>query len=1016
MRSYNLEKDFLNKSNCGSGIIYNKETEQFDVTLDIKTEHLIKVTWQELVDLKNQSALEPGVFYRITDYEFTSTDPEVISAEHRFDIIVLALSEDTLSEDARAIQHDFTEEEKQIYSEEEQHYFDNSELSAWKLKYSLDGNSKRFAWAPFNLNPVIKVWNGWEFRLYYRDPESDKDGFYGWNNSYSIIYTTTEVPNEKDGFYGYDSDQDKFYSDSKYAYYGYKSYLVNCGGSWYHQDSQGWSTQISSISDLLQSGDTISLFGVSDSYIVIEPVENIEYNGSIYPGYVICCSTISYYLPNGNQNTVSSRFNYTWSSNYKYQYASQSNDNVSIRSEEDLVIGQYYELYYNGDYSDANYVYEDPKPEVLFIGFDNYVQSYSDTTIYKGVIYGMIDEFENDCEYDFKNALIAGKYSLFDPDQFYYTFTNQGSTPSLLKSKDKPILLYPGTYSFLGCMPFRLYEESGGYIYIKPDVSNTEYSGWDLYAAICDTEGYIDEDTGERHYKLEMYVFNEKIFRAIKVLEDREWYTLSPVPEQYSPDFKIYSKTLYTETPIITEYSWGKDSSGSSKWYWKNTNVYGQKDDSIKYMPQYRAWIYTGSNWGHDICDTYCINLNYKGYYTGTSFDISTNSDTYASDLIMGNSSIYFVTDNNGRYGIRQDYYNHQFDLDVDQIDWIQQNLPITSNVTSDSYSQVISNSTYKFTKPITITEPMYIYLSPCNTTAKYADSCVIGDIMLSPKKIIESGDTGYDLYCTNRDYSELNGDLYAWSFTVVNPNDTSCAYSYYGPDCYRVTLRNSWFGGTFKVIPKVIMDDVQSSTIEAQQVFLQDCYCVKARNGGNGGYPYSDTFGNYWSSDNKLFLRNVHFAELQDVDYTTIEDCYCINITRVKNSHIRNFCQALKANDCQDIILDAVAESTVEHCNGIQVYGVWGSHLFKCFQYYGSSANTIKCLCDSILYNVQNCNINADREASWSGTYGYSKIYINGLQNKDIDLSDYLSDQDTSCYSSRCVHIRSEDDLTITV
>ena len=126
------------------------------------------------------------------------------------------------------------------------------------------------------------------------------------------------------------------------------------------------------------------------------------------------------------------------------------------------------------------------------------------------------------------------------------------------------------------------------------------------------------------------------------------------------------------------------------------------------------------------------------------------------------------------------------------------------------SLAKVISETTkYKFTKPITITEPMYVYLSPYNTTAKYADSYVLGDIMLSPKKIIESGDTGYDLYCTNRDYSELNGDLYAWSFDVVNPKDTSCAYSYYGPDCYRVTLRNSWFGGTFKVIPKVIMDDV---------------------------------------------------------------------------------------------------------------------------------------------------------------------------------------------------------------
>jgi hypothetical protein len=59
------------------------------------------------------------VFYRITDYEFTSSDSEVKSAGHRFDIIVLALSEDTLSEDARAIQHKWTDAEKLIVPETE---------------------------------------------------------------------------------------------------------------------------------------------------------------------------------------------------------------------------------------------------------------------------------------------------------------------------------------------------------------------------------------------------------------------------------------------------------------------------------------------------------------------------------------------------------------------------------------------------------------------------------------------------------------------------------------------------------------------------------------------------------------------------------------------------------------------------------------------------------------------------------------------------------------------------------
>jgi hypothetical protein len=53
MDTINLKKEYLNISNVGHGLIYNKDTEKFDVSLNMTTDHLIKVTWQELVDLKN---------------------------------------------------------------------------------------------------------------------------------------------------------------------------------------------------------------------------------------------------------------------------------------------------------------------------------------------------------------------------------------------------------------------------------------------------------------------------------------------------------------------------------------------------------------------------------------------------------------------------------------------------------------------------------------------------------------------------------------------------------------------------------------------------------------------------------------------------------------------------------------------------------------------------------------------------------------------------------------------------
>ncbi len=63
------------------------------------------VTYDELVELRDNNKLIPGAKYRITDYEtIVNEDYGVKSAGHRFDIIVEALDDHTLSENASAIQ------------------------------------------------------------------------------------------------------------------------------------------------------------------------------------------------------------------------------------------------------------------------------------------------------------------------------------------------------------------------------------------------------------------------------------------------------------------------------------------------------------------------------------------------------------------------------------------------------------------------------------------------------------------------------------------------------------------------------------------------------------------------------------------------------------------------------------------------------------------------------------------------------------------------------------------------
>ena len=89
------------------------------------------------MSLRDNGELVAGAFYRITDYITTTAQENTQSANHPFDVSVLALSENTLAEEAYAIQSE----------RDTDGYFANSNLSAWKLWYSLDNDTERFAWA-----------------------------------------------------------------------------------------------------------------------------------------------------------------------------------------------------------------------------------------------------------------------------------------------------------------------------------------------------------------------------------------------------------------------------------------------------------------------------------------------------------------------------------------------------------------------------------------------------------------------------------------------------------------------------------------------------------------------------------------------------------------------------------------------------------------------------------------------------------------------------------------------------
>lgn len=102
-------------------------------------ECLEEITYAALKAKRDGGTLEPGKQYRITDYECTTTQDYTRAVSHPFDIIVVADDEFTLNENARACLHN-----GDTYYSDPYNY---SKPEAWELKYSVDNNSDRFAWA-----------------------------------------------------------------------------------------------------------------------------------------------------------------------------------------------------------------------------------------------------------------------------------------------------------------------------------------------------------------------------------------------------------------------------------------------------------------------------------------------------------------------------------------------------------------------------------------------------------------------------------------------------------------------------------------------------------------------------------------------------------------------------------------------------------------------------------------------------------------------------------------------------
>lgn len=118
---------------------------------------MINGTWAELKALRDEGKLIAGMKYRMIDYDTYTSQEGTESAMHPFDLILTALDESHFSEECSAIQS----------ARDTEGYFANMNLLSWELKYTIDNDTNRFAWAVAPSKTIVVSVEGQEISLRY---------------------------------------------------------------------------------------------------------------------------------------------------------------------------------------------------------------------------------------------------------------------------------------------------------------------------------------------------------------------------------------------------------------------------------------------------------------------------------------------------------------------------------------------------------------------------------------------------------------------------------------------------------------------------------------------------------------------------------------------------------------------------------------------------------------------------------------------------------------------------------
>lgn len=435
------------------------------------------VTYAELCGLKLAGRLTAGAFYRITDY-VTKVKPNhngfnnTRGAEHPFDIIVQALDKSTLSENAQAIQHDGDT------------YFANSNLSAWKLKYSLENDRSRFAWAS--------------------DPTRDQSWWCAWgvletksNNDASSNYEVATIEGKKR--YLYRPTEPTAHLEGKSLYRelvvssitSTEGFVYEADEAPYYDEEMGEPYFPQEIRVKTASGAHIATFTHDyDSTYYDEQDDIWDYAIEFSQEYEEVDGVFHLYPSDGIER---------WWDELKggaieekeREYFNGSID--SLRYAFDTVLPK--ATKYVTEVTDGNYIYK-ADSRIDTIQYQSYVSPEDGG---KGVIYAMTDEFDNFLLFDFKNIQFK------DGSTWYYVF---GATDTSLTgeaksnyinclSKDNCLfrIIFKGSNTALNYFEFEFSNDDGvGIIFEGECRANVIRNSSSGYKSIYVTEGFYSNN------------------------------------------------------------------------------------------------------------------------------------------------------------------------------------------------------------------------------------------------------------------------------------------------------------------------------------------------------------------------------------------------------------------------------------------------------------------------------------------------------------------------------------------